>query len=385
MALSQSTKKVTSSANKLLISSLMVVILWLASAACTPAQDTQPKSTDKSWTATAQIHVDNANPLRTTESRTTSGNRTVDKQRVEVLGPDGRYQPDSDTETETIQLNATTIRKVARTFRWDANGQRYLAQVTEEEARTSAGGDAHMVRTTSHSDANGNLHVALREVADTKKTTQDAQETRTTVYLADGNGGFTPSVQTQELQKRNADDAVEVKTTTLLPGANGHWDLGQVREKTIKRDGNDQTTDDRVSRPDSEGALSEYSRTVAQETKNATGEKTNTVETYSTYVPGVAQDGRLHLNQRITATQNKASDRKTTEESPNPGNRSDGLQVTAKTKYTVQYAAAGTQQTKTVQVPDANGTFKVVSAETQKSHEVLPAQTPPASPDTPRN
>lgn len=256
MALSQSNKKLSTPANKLLISSLIVVILSLASAVCTRAQDAQPKTTDESWTTTAQTHVDNTNPLRTTESHTTSGNRTVDKQRVEVLGPDGRYQPDSDTETETIQLNATTTRKVARTFRWDASGQRYLAQVNEEEARTSAGGDAHTVRTTSHPDANGNLHVALREVADTKKTSQDAQETRTTVYLADGNGGFAPSVQKQELQKRDPDNSVEVKTTTLLPGANGQWELGEVSEKTIKRDGNDQTTDDRVSRPDSDGKLS---------------------------------------------------------------------------------------------------------------------------------
>ncbi|MFZ0523292.1 MAG: hypothetical protein WAL95_19845, partial [Candidatus Acidiferrales bacterium] len=124
---------------------------------------------------------------------------------------------------------------------------------------------------------------------------------------------------------------------------------------------------------------------VGQETKNAAGETTSTVETYSMYVPGVAQDGKLHLNQRITTAQNKASDQKTTEQGPNPGNRSDGLQVTAKTKYTVQYAASGTQQTKTVQAPDANGTFQVISVETQKSDEVPPKQTPPASPDTPRN
>jgi hypothetical protein len=369
-----------------LIKSLIGVVLLLGAGVCTRAQDAQPKNTDESWTTSTQTHVDNTTPLRTTVSHTTSGNRSMDKQRVEVLGPDGRYQPDSDTETETIQVNATTTRKVVRTFRWDANGQRYLAQVIEEQARTSAGGDAEMVRTTSSSDVNGNLQVTLREVADTKKTSQDTRETRTMVYLADGNGGFTPTVQTQELQKRKADDGVEVRTTTLLPGANGHWELGEVREKRIKRDGNDQTIEDRVSRPDSEGELSEYSRTVGQETANAAGEKSNTVETYSTYVPGLAQDGGLHLNQRITTTQNNAR-RNTTEEGLNPGNRSDGLQVTAKTKYTVQYADSGAHQTKTktVEVRDANGTFKVVSDETQKSDEVLPAHAPLASPDTPRN
>ena len=78
---------------------------------------------------------------------------------MEVLGPNGRYQPDSETEKETVRVNDTTTRTVVRTYRWDANGQRKLAQVTEEEARTSASGDAQAVRTTSSSDVNGNLQV----------------------------------------------------------------------------------------------------------------------------------------------------------------------------------------------------------------------------------
>jgi hypothetical protein len=375
------------SATKLLIKSMISVILCVGSAARAQAQDAQPKSVDESWTATTQTHVDNTSPLRTTESHSKSGNRSVDKQRVEVLGPDGRYQPGSDTETETVHVNATTTRTVVRTYGWDANGQRYLMKVTEQEARGSASGDVHEVRTTSSSDANGNLQVVLREVADTKKTSPDGQETKTTVYLADGNGGFSPSVQTRELQKHKAGDEVEVKTTTLYPGANGNWELGEVGEKTIKDDGNNRTVEDRVSRPDSEGEVSEFSRTISKETETAPGEISNTVETYSAVVPGVAQDGSLHLKQRVTTVRNKSSDRKTTEqqvEQPNPGNPTDGLQVRAKTKYTVQYAASGTQQTKTVQVRDTNGTFNVVSDETQKTQAVPPTQVPVAPSDTPK-
>ncbi len=374
------------SATKLLIKSMISVILCVGSAARVRAQDDQPRGVDESWTATTQTHVDNTNPLRTTESHSKSGNRSLDRQRVEVLGPDGRYQPGSDTETETIHINATTTRTVVRTYGWDGNGQRYLMKVTEEEARGSASGDVHEVRTTSSSDANGNLHVVLREVADTK-TSPDAQETKTTVYLADGNGGFSPSVQTRELQKRKAGDEVEVKTTTLYPGASGNWELGEVGEKTIKDDGNNRTVEDRVSRPDSEGEVSEFSHTVSKETETVPGEISNTVETYSTVVPGVAQDGSLHLKQRVTTVRNKSSDRKTTEqqvEQPNPGNPTDGLQVRAKTKYTVQYAASGTQQTKTVQVRDTNGTFNVVSDETQKTQAVPPTQVPVAPSDTPK-
>jgi hypothetical protein len=91
--------------------------------------------------------------------------------------------------------------------------------------------------------------------------------------------------------------------------------------------------------------------------------------------------------QRVTTVRNKSSDRKTTEErvqQPNPGNPTDGLQVQAKTKYTVQYAASGTQQTKTVQVRDTNGTFNLVSDETQKTQGVPLTQALVAPSDTPQ-
>jgi hypothetical protein len=185
--------------SRFLINWIIFVILCGSSAVSAQAQDVQRNNSDGSWTATTENSVTNANPSRTTESHAKSGNRSVDKQRVEVLGPNGRYQPDFESEKETVQVNATTTRTVVRTYRWDGNGRRKLAQVTEEEARSTASGDAQAVRTTSSADVNGNLRVVQRETADTKKTSPDAQETKTTVYLADGNGGFTTSRQTQDL------------------------------------------------------------------------------------------------------------------------------------------------------------------------------------------
>jgi hypothetical protein len=301
---------------------------------------------------------------------------------VEVLGPDGQYQPDSETEKETVQVNTTTTRTVVRTYRWDGNGRRKLAQVTEEEAQNTASGDAQAVRTTWSSDVNGNFHVVRREVADTRKTSPDAQETKTTVYLADGNGGFTTPLQTQELQKRSADNRVEVKKTTLVPDGNGNWEVGEVMEKTIKEDGKNRSTEERVSRLDSDGKLSEFSRTVGEETETTAGERSSTVDTFSKYVPGLAVDGSLHLKQRVTTLQKKNSDGETTEEQveqPNPGNPSDGPQVSGKTKYIVRYGASGAQQTKTVQVSDGNGTFRMVSVQTRKSDQIPPVQVLKAS------
>ena len=387
MAPSQRENRVTVYATKFMVKSMISVILCLGSAVWAQAQDAQPKNTNESWTATTQSSVDYSNPARTTESHTKSGNRSVDKKRVEVLGPDGRYQPDSDTETETIQVNATTTRSVARTYRWDANGRKYLMQVTEEEARSSASGDAHVVRTTSNSDVNGNLQVVQRAIEDTRKTSPNAQETKATVYLGDGNGGLIPSLQTQELQTSGADHSVEVKKTTLVPDANGKWEVSEVKEKTIKEDGKNRTTEERVSLPDLEGRLSEVSRTVGKETETATGEKNSAVEKSSTDIPGVAGDGRLHLKQRVTTVEKKESDNQITEqqfEQPTPGNPSDGLQVTAKTKYTVHYAASGTQQKKTIQTRDASGTFNEVSVQTEKSDQVPAEQVQKPPSDKPK-
>jgi len=349
------------------------MVFCIGSALSAQPQNARPNDANESWTASTQTSVDNSNPARTTETHTKSGNRSVDKKRVEVLGPDGHYQPDSDTEKETIQVNATTTHTVVRTYRWNANGQRYLMQATEEDARSSAGGEAHVERTTSNSDVNGNLQVVQRAVADTRQTSPDAQETKTTVYLGDGNGGLIPALKTQELQKRSADHTVEVTDTTRVPDANGNWEVSEVREKTVKEDGKNRTSEERVLRPDLEGRLSEISLSVRKEAETAAGEKNNTVETYSQDIPGVAGDGDMHLRQRVTTIEKSDSGGTITEqqyEKPTPGNPSDGLQVSAKTKYTVRYAFSGTQQEKNIQTRDASGNFKVVSVETEKSDQV---------------
>ena len=364
---------------------MVAAILCAGSCVTARAQDVQPsenqssnqsnnQSGDQSWTATTQTSVANINPTRTIKSHSKSGDRNVDKQTVEVLGPDGRYQPSREIETETIRIDATTTRTIVRMYNWDAQGEKNLAQVTEEEARTSGNGDTHVVSTTSSRDVNGNLQLAHREVADTAKAGPDEQETKTTVYLGDGNGGFTPSQQTQELQKRTSDHSTEIEKTTLFPGADGNWEVGEVSEKTVKGEGKSRTTEESVARPDSEGRLSEIYRTVGEDAENAAGEQSSTVETYSTQVPGLSVDGRMHPSERVTTVQSKDSNGQIIEqhvEQTNTGNPSDGLQVNARNKYTVKYATSGSgaTETKTIEVRTANGTFDVISVETEKSEQ----------------
>jgi hypothetical protein len=380
MAFLKSEDRFSLSATRLFVKLLPVIVLCVGPFVVARAQDSQSNKGDEGWTTTSESNAENRNPARTMESHTKSGNRSVDKQRVEVLGPDGHYQPASDTETETIKVDDSTTRTVVRTYKWDGNGRRQLSEVTEEDARATANGDKQVTRTTSDVDVNGNLQVAQREVADTTKSSPDTQETKTTLYRADGNGGFSTQRQTHELEKRNADHSVEVKKTMLIPDGNGGWQVGEVKEQSIKEDGKNRTTEERVSRPDVNGKLLEQSRTVGQEIETAAGEKSSTVDIYSTQRPGTAGNGTLQLNRRVTTIQKRDATGEKTEqqiEEPNLGTPSDGLQVKTKTKYVVQYAAAGTQQTKTTQVRDSAGNLSVVSVETQKSDR------PPQAPEKP--
>jgi hypothetical protein len=375
------------SAAGVLLKLILSVVLCAATAACIQAQDPQQSSGDESWTKTTEGAVGNADPSRTTESHSKSGNRTVDTQKTEVLGLNGRYQLFSETETETIQVDATTTRTIVRNYRRDGNGQRVLNQVTEEESRTAAGGDVRRERKTSNADMNGKFQVVQREVADTKKVNPGTEETKSTVYAADGYGGLAQVQQTQEVKTKGGDNNVAVKNTRLVPDGNGKWKVSTVTEKTIKDDGRNRTTEERVSSPDVNGRLYENSRTVSKEAETATGEKTSTVETYSTSSPGYT-DGAMHLNQRVTTTQKKDSGGELIEqqiEQPYAISPSDGPRVTGRTKYVVKYAGRGTQQTKTVEERDLNGNFNVTSVETQKSTAppAPPKSDAPAPPDKP--
>ena len=367
-----------------LVKSMLATILYAGLVVYVQAQEGQPSNTNESWTATTNS-VDNHSASRTTESHVKDGNRSLDKLTVEVTGTNGGYQPDFETETETVQIDATTTRTVERSYRWDVNGRRYLAQVTEEEKRTSATGDAQVVRTISRSDGYGSLQAAQREVRETRKTSPNTRETKSTIYLPDGNGRMTPNVQTEEQQTRTDDHTVKMKMTMLRQvSSGGAWDVGEVRETTIQEDGKNRTTEERISRSDLNGRLSELSRTVEKEAQAPNGDKNSTVEVYSVQVPGVAPDGNLHLRQRRTTVQKNDQGGSTIEEQteqPNPSDPNGGQQVTTKTKYIVQYAASGTQQRRTIQVRDLNGKLNVVFEETRKSDQIPPQQ-PPTAPSS---
>jgi hypothetical protein len=332
---------------------------------------------DNSWTTTSDSQSDNANPTRTTESHTQSGNRTLDKQSIQRRDSDGQFEAYQDIEKETVQVDAATVRTTTRSFGRNADGVKTLVQVTEEERHALPGGDSNVVRTTSNPDADGKLQVVQRQIEETKKIDKDVEETKTTVMLSGVEGGLAPVMKTQERRKRDANDTVESHKTTLLPDGDGKWRVAEIRDTTRKKEGTDRSIEERVSRPDSEGRLGEISRTVSKES-GAASEKRDTKETYSVDVPGSGEDGGLHLVERATTAQRTSpTGQQTTEkqvEQPEPGDLESGLRVMTVTTDTVRPGPSGAQATTTIQMRDANGSFGVVSVDMAKSNNVHAVQ-----------
>ena len=331
-----------------------------------------------SWTATTESQSGNINPTRTIESHTQSGNRTLDKQSLQRRGPDGHFEPYQDIEKETVQLDATSVRTVTRTFGRDANGVKTLVQLTEEEKHTVPGGDSNVVRTISNPDGNGKLQLIQRQIEETKRTSADVEETKTTMMLPSANGSMVPAMKVEERRQRGANDTVESQKTTLLPDGAGNWQVSEIRQATTRQEGkgkdNDRSTEERISRRDSEGKLAEVSHILSNESESASGEKRNTAETYSVNVPGSAGDGRLHLVERATTAQRTGSTgQQITEhqvQQPVPGDPGSSLQVTILTTDSVRPSASGAQATRTVQTRDMNGNLGVVFVDTTKSDNI---------------
>jgi hypothetical protein len=305
------------------------------------------------------------------KSHTQSGNRTLDNESIQRRGADGNFETYLDTEKETVQVDATTVRTTTRTFHRDVNGVKTLVQVAEEEKRSLPGGDSNIVRTTSNVEFNGNLRLVQRQTEETKKTNKDAEETKTTLMLPSVNGGLAPAMTIQERRKRVANDTVESQQTTLLPDGSGNWQVGEIRQAITRQEGTKSITEERISRADSEGNLGEVSRTVSKESESTSGESRKTVETYSVDVPGLSRDGRLHLVERSTTAQRMSSAGQQTSEQQveqaNPGDPGSGLRVTILATDTAHLSPSGAQATRTIQVRDANDSFGVVSVDTTKS------------------
>ena len=244
---------------------------------------------------------------------------------------------------------------------------------------------ANMVRRVTYNpDVNGRLQPVQREIVETKKIGKDLEETNTTVMLPSVNGGLAPAFKTHELRKRCANNTIESQKTTLLPDGAGNWQVNEVRQDTTRQEGTNRSTEERVSRLDSEGKLGEVSQVVSQESESTSGEKRSVVETYSIDVPGTTRDGSLHLVERKTSTESSSSsgERATEQkvEQTNPGDPGSGLRVSVLVDGRMVPGPSGEQSTVTIRARDSNGKFGIVAVDTTKADRIptLQVQQTPA-------
>jgi hypothetical protein len=322
-------------------------ILWAQSSSDSSS------SQDKSWTSTTNSQNSmGVNPIRTGETHTQNGNRTRDTQTIQRMGPDG-YEPYLDVEKETVRVDAGTVRTIQRSYAY-SGGERRLVQTTEEESRTLPGGEVKTVRTTSNPDANGALQVVQKEVDDVRKTGPGAQETTTSVFKPDINGGLSESLRTDQRDTRTGEHTIQFQKTTLLKDGNGSWQTAEVRQGVIKDDGKEQTREETVSQPNSDGKLAVVRRDVTKQAALPGGETKTTSETDSVDLPGTPRESSLHPVERISTTHVSEPDggqtTRTTVQQPNPGSPTEGMQVTVQTIDTIQPGPGGiARETRTIE------------------------------------
>ena len=336
-------------------------------------------SEDESWkkTTTQQDPSGTVNSSRTSESFAKKGSRATSKKSLETIGPDGKYVPYSETETETVQVNATTVRTIQRSYGRDINGNRSLVQVTQQETKTSPNGSQAISRTTSNPDLNGNLQVVQKELRTVKKISPTVQESITTVLMPDINGTLSPSMKVQQRDTKTGEHSTQFRKSTLLPDGNGNWQTAEVREGSTKDSGEGSTTEERVLQPGSDGKLAEVQRTVSRDSKSANESKTAS-ETYSNNVPGMTISNGLQLVEKTTSVSRNdpSGKQKTTRsvERPNAGNPSDGLELMNQTIDIVRPSENAKKEDVTTLSRDANGNMNVVQVGSATQISSKPAQ-----------
>lgn len=345
----------------------------------TTSESGQKTDTDQSSTATSEQRspAGYSNPIRTVNSHTVRDGRTVDKQQLQRLGPDGRYEPYVDTEKEEVHVDAYTVRTVERTFARGLDGQKVLVQVTEAETKTLPDGQQRRVRSTSNPDTNGRLQIVQQEIQQTRQTSPGVQVTKTTVMTSNMDRNLAPTKQVEERQTKKDSHTLEFHTSTLVPDGNGGWQVSEVREGVVtEADDKSRTKDERLLQPDANGTLTLVGRTISKETGNNSAQRRQTVEDYSTNVPGGFGDGSLKLNQRTTTVRRDRGGKQVTEqqvEQTNPADPGQPPRLTQKSIDIVSPKPGGSRsETRTVESLNVNGDLGVVWVDTS-SFQTAPA------------
>ena len=148
-----------------------------------------------------ESHIEYEIPIRTLETHVQNGNRTLDKRSLQRLGSDGHFEVYQDIETETLQVNSTTVQTITRLIGRDGGGAKSLLQTTEEETQVLPDG-SRTVRVVSVPDSDGRPQPTRREIEETKKISPGVEERKATVMLPSTSGGLAAAIQIEERRQR---------------------------------------------------------------------------------------------------------------------------------------------------------------------------------------
>lgn len=314
------------------------------------------------------------NPARVIVTQRQEDGRTVETRIVEAPSINGGYEPISETEQETIRVDANTVRVVQRWFSPGA-GNRQPFQVTEEERRTQPGGRESVVRTTSTLDLSGHWQAQERDIEEAVSTAPDTKETKKTV-LGVVAGSLVPVQKSEETEHRSG-NVVEVQRKLLTPNGSGNFQVFEVQETVATQTKDGQTTEKKTYRDDGRGQIAIIEQTAGSGWKNANNQSGTMSRTYSTFVPGAAPDGQLHLVQQrnVSATTSPDSSTRTEQEvqAVNPGAPQDGLRTTTlMIEVSQPLGRLRTETHKEMRVLDVGGSFPLIwvtdSRETKEIH-----------------
>ncbi|MFB3915965.1 MAG: hypothetical protein ACE14M_04510 [Terriglobales bacterium] len=282
-------------AHFLLAFSIVCVSAWaLAQAAPQEAKDEW-----KPGTTVTELKdvVSGANPTRVVQTRSEVNGRRIETRVTEAASINGGYAPISETEQETVQVDANTTRVVHRVYGRDASGSRRLVRVTEEEKTKLPGGAERVVRTSSDADTNGRLQMTGREIQQTTPIGSDSKRTETTILSVTPNG-FAPVQKTMEVEQRRG-DTTEIRKSSLGVDVNGRLVPFEERQTSTTTTDATRTTQDRVV-ADSGNGMTVVQVTKGTEVKDAQGQQRSEVQTFTPYVPGAAPGTDLYLGRQVT-------------------------------------------------------------------------------------
>jgi hypothetical protein len=299
------------------------------------------------------------NPARIIQTQRQENGRKVESQIVEAPS-DGEYQAISETEQETIQIDANTVRVVQRLYT-PVNGTRKPYQMSEEERHTGPGSRESLLRTISTLDSDGHWQVLERDIEETDSTAPDVRQTNTTVLRLVA--GVLAPVQKFEQTERSKGDSVEVQRNMLALDGSDHFGVIQAERNVVTQTKDGQTTERTFYGNDGRAPLTPIEHTTGIEWNSGDTQR-ETSQTFSVNVPGRTPDDHLHLVQQqnvaTVVTRGGGILTETQTQELNPGAPEDGLRLTTLETETSQPAGKSqTENHKEVRSLDINGNFPV--------------------------